>query len=143
MTLATRPPSDRAVVLFDGDCRFCTQQTRKLVRWFPRAVVARNFQEPGALDAFPGITHEACMKRMHLVTTKGAVYAGAEAGARIVILGLPVLGLAFWLYYVPGVRQLAELLYGVIARYRYRIAGKTVRCDPGGTCHLHDGSAPP
>jgi predicted DCC family thiol-disulfide oxidoreductase YuxK len=39
-------------------------------------------------------------------------------------------------YHVPGLRSLADALYAIVARYRYRLFGREA-CDPDGTCHLH------
>ncbi len=136
-SLTTTPPGgEKLVMLFDGHCRFCTQSAKKLARWFPGSVKATSFQDDGVLDRFPGVSYDACMKRMHVVTPDGRVYAGAAAVSRI-LRQIPVLGLAFWLYYLPGLRQLAELAYELVAKYRYKLFGKSVACDPGGTCHLH------
>jgi len=129
-------PSARMTVLFDGDCRFCTGSAHTIRRWFGRErIELRNFQEPGALEATPTITHAAAMKKMHVVAADGRVFAGAEAFARI-LAGVPVAGWIAFAYYVPGLRQLVDLAYALVARYRYRLFGRTGKCD-GGTCHLH------
>jgi predicted DCC family thiol-disulfide oxidoreductase YuxK len=128
----------RDVVLFDGNCRFCTAQAKRITRRFPRALVAENFQEADVLAKYEdrGVTYEECMKQMQLVARTGRVYGGAEAVARILIRGVPVIGLVAYFYYVPGIRQLANALYRMIARYRYRIAAKKEPCTDG-TCKLH------
>jgi predicted DCC family thiol-disulfide oxidoreductase YuxK len=81
---------------------------------------------------------------MHVVSPDGRVFAGAEGAARIA-QRLPLLGWLALAYYLPGLRQLANLVYGLVARHRYRLFGRRVRdaggspaqtCD-GGTCHLH------
>lgn len=137
MAFTTTPPADgRTAVLFDGNCRFCTQQSKRLVRAFPKSLRAVNFQDVGVLDSFPGVSYDACMKKMHVVFPDGKVYAGAEALSRIVIERVPALGLVGYGYYVPGVRQLSDYGYETIAKYRYKIAGKNT-CEPGGSCHLH------
>jgi predicted DCC family thiol-disulfide oxidoreductase YuxK len=134
----TTPPG-RHVVLYDGLCKFCTAAARKLARLARSGSLDPvNFQEPGALDRFPGITHEACMRQMYLVTPEGRVYGGFE-GAVQALATRPLLGLAARGYYLPGVRQLCDWLYARIAANRYRIMGKAVvagACD-GGTCALH------
>jgi predicted DCC family thiol-disulfide oxidoreductase YuxK len=123
-------------VLYDGDCRFCTRSARQIEKRLGRTNVSlRNFQEPGALNPYPGVSHDACMEKMHVVTAAGSVFAGAEAFARIVAT-LPVVGWLAWLYYVPGLRQLADLTYAAIARHRYRLFGRSEACATG-TCHLH------
>jgi len=126
-------------VLYDGACLFCTRSAQGIQRRFGRGRVALvDFQEPGALDAYPAVTHAAAMKRMHVVTGEGRVFAGAAAVARVVA-SVPVVGWLAYAYYVPGIRQLADLTYALVARYRYRLSGRAGDCD-GGTCHLHAGS---
>jgi len=136
--LRTTPPG-RYVMLYDGLCRFCTAGARRLEAWMRLgSVECVDFQRPGALDRFPGLTHERCMERLHLVTPDGRVFGGVEAIARAV-LTRPVLGKAALLYFVPGLRQLLDGLYRIIAANRYRLMGKAVAsgyCE-GGTCALH------
>jgi predicted DCC family thiol-disulfide oxidoreductase YuxK len=123
-------------VLYDGECRFCTRSAHAIQRRFGRDRVAlENFQEPGILERHPGVTHQAAMKKMQLVTAEGRIFAGAEAVARIAATTRFVGWLAY-LYYVPGIKQLADLGYALVARYRYKLFGRTEACD-GGTCHLH------
>ena len=95
-----------------------------------------SFHDPGALDAFPGLTFNACMEAMHLVTADGKVYTGFEAAARAVAMR-PLVGAVAYAYYVPGVRQLCDIAYKLVARYRYQLMGRrTEECD-GGSCSLH------
>jgi predicted DCC family thiol-disulfide oxidoreductase YuxK len=126
------------VVLYDGHCRFCSSQVQNLVALARSGVLeAVSFQDPGVLDRFPGLTHEACMQAMHLVEPDGRVYRGFEAAVRAV-LTRPILGLFAYLYYVPGLRQILDGLYRFIAARRYRIMGTTKECTDG-TCSLHAG----
>jgi predicted DCC family thiol-disulfide oxidoreductase YuxK len=125
------------IALYDGHCRFCTREAKKLERLVGRSrLEARSFQEPGALDAFPGVTYEACMERLHVIADDGHVYAGAEAVARAVAR-VPIVGLVMFGYYVPGVRQVSDWAYARIAKKRYALFGKSEDCDPDGTCKLH------
>src|SRR5256885_1437150 len=97
------------VVLYDGHCRICTAGARRLAALArPGAVEMRDFQEPGVLAAFPQLTHEQCMRAMQLVTPDGHVYEGAEAVVRT-LRSRPVLGGLARVYYVPGLRTLADL----------------------------------
>ncbi|HLJ93147.1 MAG TPA: DUF393 domain-containing protein [Gemmataceae bacterium] len=128
----------RAVVLYDGHCTLCTRGARKLLALArPGAVEAVNFQEPGALVPFPGLTHEACMQAMILVAPDGRRFRGFEAAVRAVATR-PVLGWIAYTYYLPGIRQLCDRLYAWVAANRYRLLGKTVTdaCTDG-TCSLH------
>jgi predicted DCC family thiol-disulfide oxidoreductase YuxK len=124
------------VLLYDGDCRFCTSSAAALARRFgPARLETRDFQKEGVLAALPGVSYDACMRRMHLVFPDGRVYAGPEGFARL-LATTPFVGWLAYLYYVPGIRQVAELVYALVAKHRYRVFGRTDACEDG-TCHLH------
>ena len=141
LTITLPTPIERPVVLFDGHCTFCTQQAGNL-RKFARsdALEMRDFQADGALDAFPGVTYDQCMQAMQLIKPDGRVYSGFEAAVHAVATRR-IIGWVAYLYYVPGLKQLFDALYRVIARNRYELIKKQVDehgCD-GGTCSLHFG----
>src|ERR1700687_1204529 len=133
----TTPPANY-VILYDGLCRFCSRQSRRLIFLArPGVIEAVNFQEAGALDRFPGITHDACMRAIHLVEPDGSVYRGFEA----VVRAIATRPLFRWLaarYYLPGLRQILNGLYVFFAANRYRFWGKPLSSDEcsGGTFHL-------
>jgi predicted DCC family thiol-disulfide oxidoreductase YuxK len=130
----TTPPQ-KYVVLYDGHCQFCTKQVRNLVALARSGVLdAVSFQDASVLARFPGLTHEACMQAMHLVTPDGSIYRGFEAAVRA-MLTRPLLGLFAYGYYLPGIRQLFDRLYAYLAARRYRLLPPD-EC-PGRTCSLH------
>lgn len=129
----TTPPG-RAIVLYDGACRFCVAASQRMAGVAPRgAVERRDFRAPGALDDLPGLDATACEEALHLVTADGRVAAGAEAVARLVAMR-PLGRVVAALYFVPGLRQVADAAYRWIARRRARLFGRTGACD--GTCRL-------
>jgi len=137
---STMPPG-RYVVLYDGQCRFCDAGSRRLLKMARHGAIERvNFQQHGALDPFPGLTHDDCMKQMYLVAPDGRLYAGFEAAVQAAATRHGI-GWIAYLYYVPGIRQLFDLLYRWIAARRYRLFGKRIaagECDDG-TCAVHFG----
>ncbi len=139
MTTAHTTPPGKYVLIYDGLCKFCTASVHRFVRWMgPVETELLDFQPPGALDRFPGLTHGACMKAMQLVTPDGRVYSGAEAIVRA-LATRRIVGRLAYVYYLPGLRQLLDWLYARIAANRYRIMGKAVAAGEcaGGTCALH------
>ena len=92
----------------------------------------RSVRDEGVLAAGPGLPDERCEKAIQLVQADGQVFEGAEA--LVQALGRRPLGRLLFVYYVPGLRQLADWLYGLVARYRFRIAG---RACPDGACAVH------
>lgn len=74
---------------------------------------------------------------MHFVTIEGAIYRGLEAAVQA-LRQRPILGKLVMLYYVPGFKQLGDLGYRLVARYRYALMGRAVargECD--GACAIH------
>jgi predicted DCC family thiol-disulfide oxidoreductase YuxK len=131
--------SGKYLLLYDGHCRFCVARSRNLAALARRGTLhIVDFQEPGTLAPFPELSHEACMRAMHLITPDGRVYRGFEAAVQAVATR-PVIGWFAYLYYIPGLRQLCDWTYRFVAAHRYRFFGRTTppaSCE-GGTCSLH------
>lgn len=130
------PP--RAVLLYDGHCRLCVGGARR-VQALARsgAVELRDFQQPGVLDSYPGLTRDECMRAMVMITPRGHRFHGAQAVAEA-LRTRRVVGLLARLYYVPGVRACADAAYAWVARNRYRLFGRTPSCADD-ACAVHFG----
>lgn len=136
----TAPPG-RHVILYDGDCPFCSSQIRRLLALAkPGAVEALSIRDPSVPRRFPGLSADALARAMHLILPDGRVVAGFEAAVRAVATRPFPWALAY-LYYIPGLRLLFDLAYAAIARNRYRLFGKR-RC-PDAACSRHRGASPP
>jgi predicted DCC family thiol-disulfide oxidoreductase YuxK len=118
----------RATVIFDGSCDFCTRSVR-FVRWLDRRrrLTIVPFQKPG-VPAAHGLTVADCERAAWTVTPDGRRYPGAAAVnvALAVALGTR---LPWVLYRLPGIRQLQDLIYALVARNRTRLPGDTPYCE--------------
>jgi predicted DCC family thiol-disulfide oxidoreductase YuxK len=130
------PPRDTGhVIVYDGQCEFCTVQAQRLAG--KSGVVLRSFHDDGVLDDYATLTLEACMEEMKLVGPGGRIYGGAEAVVRAFAIRYRLLGRLLFAYYVPGLRQIADRAYAWVARNRYRLPVKSVeQCDTG-SCRRH------
>ncbi|HRI54294.1 MAG TPA: DUF393 domain-containing protein [Pseudomonadota bacterium] len=125
------------LLLYDGDCRFCRASAGRLLRLAGPKLRLVSLHEPGLLDAL-AISQEAAMQAMHLITPEGRVFRGLEAAVQA-LRHRSIVGVLAKAYYLPGLRQLGDLGYRLVARYRYAIMGRAVaagECD-GGSCQLH------
>ena len=125
-------------VLYDGNCRICTDGAERLRKLAGDKVDLRNFQDPKNLEGLPEIPYADLMDKMHVVAPPEngkppRIYKGATAIARVAAR-TPVVGPLALLYYVPGLRQLADFGYSQIAKRRYRLSAET--CE-NGACKLH------
>lgn len=128
-----RPQAD--VVIYDGHCRICSGQIRRLARWDRGGRLSYlSLHDPRVGDRYPDLSHDALMKEMYVVDRAGRRHPGALA-IRYLSRRLPTLWWLAPLLHVPGTRPLWSWLYRQVANRRYRF-GQLAECD-GGTCHLH------
>jgi predicted DCC family thiol-disulfide oxidoreductase YuxK len=113
------------VLVYDGDCAFCTSCARALARIGPDAeIVAWQLTDLAEL----GITEEQAADAVQWVRIDGTVRSGHEAIAAV--LGSAgriwkVIGSALLL---PGISWLAARVYRLVADNRYRLPGGTPAC---------------
>ena len=127
---ATKP--ERDTVLYDGGCRFCRGQIALLRRFdLGGRLEFTSLHDPAVARDFPELAPEDLHARMYVVDRAGQARGGAEA-VRYLSRRLPLLWPLAVPLHVPGTLPLWQALYGLVARNRYRIAG---RCDDG-SCRI-------
>ncbi len=116
-------------LLYDGTCRFCVAQAQRLKGLSGADVEATSAYADGVRDRFPMLPPpgpDGKIGELKFVDARGHLSGGAEAISRVLMTGRPPLCWAARLYFVPGIRQIADATYRAIARRRYRLSG---RCD--------------
>jgi predicted DCC family thiol-disulfide oxidoreductase YuxK len=132
-TPAERPDAD--VVIYDGHCRICTAQIKKLLWWDCQGKLSYlSLHDPEVARRYPDLTHEQLMQEMVIVDHNAKRHPGAEA-IRYLSRRLRRLWWLVPILHIPFSLPLWRWLYRQVAKRRYKF-GKTVECD-GGTCHLH------
>ena len=101
-----------ATFLYDAACANCTAWADRLRRIGGRELKVLPLQEFSSQD--PRLSQDELLREAKLVLPDGRVFGGAEAIARAA--GGPAR-----LYYLPGIRQLADHYYGRLAANRCRI----------------------
>jgi predicted DCC family thiol-disulfide oxidoreductase YuxK len=91
-----------------------------------RRVTAVPFQKSG-IPASVGLTVEDCKASAWAVAPDGDRYRGAEAVNALVAAALGT-AIPLLLYYLPGIRQLQEFIYSLIASNRSRLPGDQPYC---------------
>ncbi|HEU4944950.1 MAG TPA: DUF393 domain-containing protein, partial [Solirubrobacterales bacterium] len=116
------------MLVFDGDCAFCTSCARLLERIGPEAEIVA--WQVADLDEL-GITAEQAAEAVRWVGPDGTVRAGHEALAAALGTAGPAWRLAGWAILLPGVSPLAAAGYRLVARNRHRLPGGTPACATG------------
>lgn len=115
------------LLVFDGECGFCTRSRDLLVRLDRRRrLETAAFQEPGVTER-TGIGRAEFAESVWWFGADGSRLRGAAAvnAALGAALGF---GLPLAVYRVPGIRQAQEAAYRWVAANRYRFPGTTPWC---------------
>ncbi len=122
-------PSPRPVVIFDGDCGICTKLAGVITSYLKPASSSLAV-EPWQRLNLPayGLSVEACVEALQYVDADGKVYAAELAVARLLKASRPWARPAGYVIELPGVRQLAGVIYRWVARNRHRLPGGTPAC---------------
>ena len=118
------------VLVFDGDCAFCTSCVRALERIGPEAeIVAWQLTDLGAL----GLSEEEAATAVRWVEPDGTVRSGHEAiAAALASAGGPWRAIGRLLV-APGVSRISARAYRLIADNRQRLPGGTPACALSGS----------
>ena len=113
------------MLVFDGDCAFCTSCARLLERIGPKAeIVAWQVADLEEL----GITPAQAAEAVRWVEPNGTVRSGHEALAAAASSAGQPWRLAGRVILLPGISPLAAATYRLIARNRHRLPGGTPAC---------------
>lgn len=116
------------VLVFDGDCGFCTTCARVLQRWVVRdgspSVAPWQRLELEGMH----LTAEQCAQAVQWVGEDGQVASGHAAIAAALRAGRPVWRPVGALLLAPGFSWLAARLYSWVAAHRDALPGGTPAC---------------
>jgi predicted DCC family thiol-disulfide oxidoreductase YuxK len=116
---------ERPVLLFDGDCAFCTKCARALERIGPDAeIVAWQLTDLAEL----GITEEQAAAAVQWVQIDGTVRSGHEAIAAVLNTAGRIWKIIGRMVLLPGISWMAAKVYRLVAGNRYRLPGGTPAC---------------
>ncbi|MEU6621924.1 DUF393 domain-containing protein [Streptomyces litmocidini] len=116
----------RPVLVYDGDCGFCTTSANFAERRVrPRCdIVPWQFAD---LDAL-GVTQERAEYEVLWVTPSGAVDGGAQAVAKALLSAGGAWAPLGAVLLLPGIRRVARGVYRLVAAHRHRLPGGTPAC---------------
>ncbi len=113
------------VLLYDGDCGFCTSSVRFAERRI--GLRARPVPWQSADLAALGTTRERADHEV-LWVEGGRVYGGAQAVARLLIAAGAPWSLPGFLLRLPPLRWAAHWVYRLVSANRHRLPGGTPAC---------------
>lgn len=125
--MSAEPIVSLPLLVFDGDCAFCSSTVRFGQRWIGRMPAVTPYQTTD-LEAF-GLTAEQCEQAVRYVARDRQVYAGEDAVSML----LRGAGRGWWVLgsvmRLPGIHWLSGVAYRWVAKNRHRLPGGTPACD--------------
>ena len=113
------------LLIFDGDCAFCTSSVRFIERRIRRHPRIQSWQRSDLAEL--GLTQEQCETAVQLIEN-GQVTSAHVAIARLLIYGKRGWAVLGYLLLVPGIKQIAGVVYRWVAKNRDRMPGGTAEC---------------
>jgi predicted DCC family thiol-disulfide oxidoreductase YuxK len=115
----------KALLIFDGDCAFCTSSVRFIERRIRRHPRIQPWQRSNLPEL--GLTQEQCETAVQFIED-GRVTSAHVAVARILIYGKKGWAILGYLMLLPGIKQIAGVAYRWVAKNRDRMPGGTAEC---------------
>lgn len=121
---------DQTLLVYDGDCGFCSRAAAWIERCDRRARLAILPAQTAGLLAAARLTPLEAAQAAWAITPDGRRWRGA--GAILVVLEVALGGWLrlSWIYGLPGLTQVADAAYQWVANNRHRLAG-TATCALG------------
>ena len=114
------------LLIYDGDCGFCTTSARWIQRRLPQSIEVSPWQ---GLDlASFGLTEADVTTAAYWVDADGVNHRGHLAVGQSLIAAGSLWGISGRLIIHPPGAWLAKPVYGWVARNRYRLPGSTDAC---------------
>jgi predicted DCC family thiol-disulfide oxidoreductase YuxK len=113
------------VLLYDGDCAFCTRCAHVVKRIGPDAeIVAFQLTNLGELE----MTKEQAAAALQWVEVDGTVRSGHEAIASMLSSAGRIWKIVGRAVLLPGISWMAAEVYRLVAKNRHRLPGSTPAC---------------
>ena len=113
------------VLIFDGDCAFCSSSARVLRKMIKDKIAVTPYQYLDLAEL--GLNQDQTNKSVYYVTAT-ETFSAAKAIARCLIDSKAPWSVAGFLMNIPVVISVAELVYVWVAKNRHRLPGGTPEC---------------
>jgi len=115
----------KQVLIFDGDCAFCSSSARLLRKMTKNKIAIEPYQKLDleSLD----LTTELTSKAVYFVSN-GKRFVAAVAIAQALVESRTPWALVGWFLKLPVIRNIAKPIYYLVAANRHRLPGGTPEC---------------
>lgn len=119
-------PAPLPILIYDGDCAFCSSSVRFIETRIRRHPTCLPWQW---LDlSMYGVSRKACESAVQFIDEGGRIHSAHDGIARVLVHGGRGWAVLGRLMSLPGVRHVSAVAYRWVARNRHRMPGGTPRC---------------
>lgn len=127
------------VVIYDGKCKFCTKQVKRLKQWDGKNRLSFvSLHDPFVRESYPDLSPDALLKQLYVISPTGTRYGGAAA-FRFLTLRLPRLWILAPIMHIPFSLPLWQWCYLQVAKRRYRLSKDQGEVCEDDACEIHFG----
>jgi predicted DCC family thiol-disulfide oxidoreductase YuxK len=119
----------RVMLIFDGDCKFCSSSARAFTRMTQGRIKTSPYQTTDLAKL--GLSLEQCEQAVQYVG-KGEIFSGHLAIARGLIDSKTTWALAGYILRWPVITSIAFVVYQWVSANRHRLPGGTPACSLDG-----------
>ena len=117
------------ILIYDGDCGFCTSVAMKISDRWRVPAKATSWQDLGGDGlAGLGLSPADVQRAAWWVDSDGRLFEGHLAVAKSLIAARGWRGAVGKMILIPNVGRVAAAGYRIVARYRHRLPGSTEAC---------------
>jgi predicted DCC family thiol-disulfide oxidoreductase YuxK len=116
----------RPILIYDGDCAFCSSTIRLLQRFMRTHPPMEPFQFTEVSNY--GLTKQECATEIKFVDLEGDIHGGEAAFKKLFFEAGGVWRLFGGLLALPMVRQASGVVYRWVAKNRHSLPGGTPTC---------------
>jgi predicted DCC family thiol-disulfide oxidoreductase YuxK len=114
------------ILIFDGDCAFCSSSIRLVKKVISSHPQIKPFQWTDLSTL--GLTEKECRESVQFYKDQNNRFSGAQSFAQFLILSSKPWNLFGYFLELPLIKWIAKIFYGLIAKNRYRLPGGTPAC---------------
>jgi predicted DCC family thiol-disulfide oxidoreductase YuxK len=118
--------SNEPILIFDGDCAFCSSSIRLITKVIGNHPEIKPFQWTDLQTL--GITQKECLNAVQFYKDNENRYSGAQAFAQFLKLSNQPWKIIGYILDLPIIKWISKVIYGIVAKNRYRLPGGTPAC---------------
>ena len=114
------------MLVFDGDCGFCTSSARWIEARLPEGTPVEPWQSLDLKEL--GLTEDDVVTAAYWIGDDGRAHRGHRGIGRALMAAGGFWKVIGWIIVLPPVSLIARPIYALIAKHRHRLPGATDAC---------------